>query len=181
MLTGQQIELEIKRGNISISDFDPERINPNSYNLSLDDKIYEYDIPVLDPKKDLTDHLVQVPKIEKVDGTYGYLLLPGHLYIAQTKEYTECKNFIPCISGRSSIGRLGINVHATAGFGDVGFCGNWTLEIFVIVPVFVYPGMEICQIYYHKPYHELDDAMKKYDGKYNQQQEPTASKISREF
>jgi len=53
------------------------------------------------------------------------------------------------IEGRSSVGRLGLFVHVTAGFGDVGFCGYWTLEMFAIQPVRVYPGVPICQIFYH--------------------------------
>ena len=54
------------------------------------------------------------------------------------------------IEGRSSVGRLGLFVHVTAGFGDVGFCGFWTLEMFAVQPVRVYPGVPICQIFYHE-------------------------------
>jgi dCTP deaminase len=53
------------------------------------------------------------------------------------------------IEGRSSIGRLGLFVHVTAGFGDVGFCGYWTLEMFAVQPVRIYAGVAICQIIYH--------------------------------
>ncbi|MCL4165712.1 UNVERIFIED_CONTAM: hypothetical protein GTU68_057564, partial [Idotea baltica] len=54
------------------------------------------------------------------------------------------------IEGRSSIGRLGLFVHVTAGFGDVGFAGFWTLEMFAVQPIRIYPGVEICQIFYHQ-------------------------------
>ncbi len=54
------------------------------------------------------------------------------------------------IEGRSSIGRLGLFVHVTAGFGDVGFCGFWTLEMFAVQPVRIYAGVPICQIFYHQ-------------------------------
>ena len=54
------------------------------------------------------------------------------------------------IEGRSSIGRLGLFVHVTAGFGDVGFAGYWTLEMFAVQPVKIYPGVSICQIFYHE-------------------------------
>jgi dCTP deaminase len=54
------------------------------------------------------------------------------------------------IEGRSSIGRLGLFVHVTAGFGDVGFCGFWTLEMFAVQPVKIYPGVPICQIFFHQ-------------------------------
>ncbi|NUM42822.1 MAG: dCTP deaminase, partial [Leptospiraceae bacterium] len=58
-------------------------------------------------------------------------------------------NLVPMLEGRSSIGRLGMFVHITAGFGDVGFKGYWTLEISVIHPLIVYPNVQICQIFYH--------------------------------
>ena len=107
----------------------------------------------------------------------GLVLTPGILYLARTAEYTETFNCVPCIEGRSSVGRLGIDVHATAGFGDVGFCGTWTLEISVIHPVRVYPYMEICQIVYTTISADHDN----YKGKYLGQVEPVASRIHREF
>ena len=79
----------------------------------------------------------------------GYVLQPGVLYLGQTMEYTETHKFVPMLEGRSSVGRLGIAVHSTAGFGDIGFCGYWTLEITCTEKVRIYPGVDICQIYYH--------------------------------
>lgn len=64
-------------------------------------------------------------------------------------EYTETHKFVPMLEGRSSVGRLGISIHSTAGFGDIGFCGYWTLEISCVQPVRIYSGVDICQIYYH--------------------------------
>ena len=80
----------------------------------------------------------------------GLLLKPGKLYLGRTKEHTKTNNLVPMLEGRSSIGRLGMFVHITAGFGDVGFEGFWTLEIFVVQPLRIYPNVEICQIYFHK-------------------------------
>ena len=79
----------------------------------------------------------------------GLVLETNRLYLGRTVEYTETKNLVPMLEGRSSIGRLGLFVHVTAGFGDVGFKGFWTLEIFCIQPVKIYPSVEICQVYYH--------------------------------
>ena len=79
----------------------------------------------------------------------GLILNPNRLYLGRTVEYTETKNLVPMLEGRSSIGRLGLFVHVTAGFGDVGFKGYWTLEIFCVQPVKIYPNVEICQIYFH--------------------------------
>ena len=59
------------------------------------------------------------------------------------------------LEGRSSVGRLGLFIHVTAGFGDVGFAGYWTLEMFCIHPIVIYPNVEICQIYYHTIQGEL--------------------------
>ena len=79
----------------------------------------------------------------------GLVLETNRLYLGRTVEYTETKNLVPMLEGRSSIGRLGLFVHVTAGFGDVGFKGFWTLEIFCVQPVKIYPSVEICQVYYH--------------------------------
>lgn len=169
MLTGKEIAKRIGK-DIIINSFDENRLNPNSYNLRLDDtlKVYEKDI-VLDPKKNNPYEIIKIPE-------EGLLLQPGELYIGSTMEYTESKGLIPCISGRSSIGRLGINVHATAGFGDIGFKGTWTLEIFVVRPVIIYPKMEICQIYFYEPCGDFTN----YNGKYIGQRGPTTSKLNTE-
>lgn len=79
----------------------------------------------------------------------GLVLEPNRLYLGRTVEYTRTEGFVPMLEGRSSIGRLGLVVHVTAGFGDVGFSGYWTLEMFCIKPIRIYAGVEICQIYYH--------------------------------
>jgi dCTP deaminase len=78
------------------------------------------------------------------------VLTPNQLYLGRTVERTETHNLVPMIEGRSSIGRLGLFVHVTAGFGDVGFCGYWTLEMFAVQPVKIYPGVPICQIFFHQ-------------------------------
>ena len=80
----------------------------------------------------------------------GFVLHPNQLYLGRTVERTETHNLVPMIEGRSSVGRLGLFVHVTAGFGDVGFCGYWTLEMFAVQPVRIYPGVPICQIFYHQ-------------------------------
>ena len=78
----------------------------------------------------------------------GYVLQPGVLYLGVTEEYTETHAAVPFLEGKSSTGRLGIQIHATAGKGDVGYCNTWTLEISCILPVRVYAGMPIGQLIY---------------------------------
>jgi len=77
------------------------------------------------------------------------LLETGKLYLGRTAEYTETQGLVPMLEGRSSVGRLGLFVHITAGFGDVGFKGFWTLEMFCVQPIRIYAGVQICQVFYH--------------------------------
>ena len=105
-------------------------------------------------------------------------LYPGELYLGRTVEHTETKNLIPMIEGRSSIGRLGIFVHATAGFVDVGFIGYWTLEVSCIIPVLVYPFIEIAQLFYHTIYGEYEEYS---NGKYQNNEGVQPSIIYKEL
>lgn len=141
ILSGKEIKARI--GNdIIITPFEENRINPNSYNLSLHDELVVYSDHSLDMKKDNPHHKIKIP-------AEGLVLDPNRLYLGRTVEYTETKALVPMLEGRSSVGRLGLFVHVTAGFGDVGFKGFWTLEIFCVQPIRIYAGVEICQIYYH--------------------------------
>jgi len=141
ILSGEEIRAQLGT-NIKIDPFDPERINPNSYNLTLHDELLAYNEPVLDMLRPNKTSRLVIPE-------EGFLIEPHKLYLGRTVERTETHNLVPMIEGRSSIGRLGLFVHVTAGFGDVGFVGFWTLEMFAVQPVRIYPGVEICQIFYH--------------------------------
>ena len=142
ILSGLEIARQVEMGNIGISPYDPACINPNSYNLKLHNELLVYTDDVLDMKKPLNTETLVIPK-------EGLLLSPGRLYLGRTHERTSTNAFVPMLEGRSSIGRLGLYIHVTAGFGDIGFSGYWTLEIQCIQPVKIYPFVEICQIYYH--------------------------------
>ena len=125
------------------------------------------------------DMAQDTPTYELIIPEKGLVLLPGRLYIGSTMEYTETHQHVPCIEGRSSVGRLGINVHSTAGFGDVGFQGTWTLEISVVEPVRIYPGIRCCQIYYDLVEGQI---AKKYSSdKYQGQRGPRSSAMWKEF
>ncbi|EKR35984.1 dCTP deaminase [Leptospira interrogans] len=141
ILTGKEIQKRI--GNdIVITPYSEKQLNPNSYNLRLHEELLVYTELPLDMKKPNPAEKLLIPES-------GLLLKPGILYLGRTLESTETHNLVPMLEGRSSIGRLGMLVHVTAGFGDVGFKGFWTLEISVIQPLIVYPGVEVCQIFYH--------------------------------
>lgn len=232
MLSGLEILKQIEKGNIVISDFDKSRLNPNSYNIRLGNKLKVYKKGVA-PSDELTNEIkkrmelyqqeymgilmqmqteeglteeaaeknskrvqeileireqisAQVLREYSLDPRKenetididipeeGYVLLPGTLYLGETVEYTETYGFVPNIDGRSTTGRLGIEVHRTAGFGDNGFKGKWTLEITVTHPVIVYPGMEIGQLYYETI--EGDTSIT-YNGKYQNQDGVQAAKV----
>jgi dCTP deaminase len=141
ILSGREIRAQLGK-NILIEPFDEGRLNPNSYNLTLHDELMVYEEVVLDMKKPNRISRLRI-------GPEGLVLNPSQLYLGRTVERTETHNLVPMIEGRSSIGRLGLFVHVTAGFGDVGFCGYWTLEMFAVQPVRIYAGVSICQIIYH--------------------------------
>ena len=141
VLSGHEIQRQLG-GNIIIDPFDESRLNPNSYNLTLHDELMVYEEVVLDMRKANRVRRQPIPQ-------EGIVLQPNQLCLGRTAERTETHNLVPMIEGRSSIGRLGLFVHVTAGFGDVGFCGYWTLEMFAVQPVRIYAGVPICQIFYH--------------------------------
>ncbi len=149
ILSGHQIQSRLQ-SDILIDPFDESHLNPNSYNLSLHNELMTYEEVVLDMRKANRVRRIEIPR-------EGYVLNPNKLYLGRTAERTETHNLVPMIEGRSSIARLGLFVHVTAGFGDVGFCGFWTLEMFAVQPVRIYPGIPICQIFYHEITGEISE------------------------
>jgi dCTP deaminase len=141
ILSGKEIKNRLNK-DIVIDPFNDKQVGPNSYNLRLHHELVMYDESVLDLKKEHKVKTVLIPQ-------EGLVLEPGKLYLGRTVEYTKTEKLVPMIEGRSSIGRLGLFIHITAGFGDVGFRGFWTLEIFCVQPIRIYAGVEICQIFYH--------------------------------
>ncbi|HEX3018136.1 MAG TPA: dCTP deaminase [Caproicibacter sp.] len=170
ILSGKEI-LRRLGGDIVIEPFEKSRVNPNSYNLTLHNELLVYTGDVLDMKKPNPVRKIIIPE-------NGLKLEPGRLYLGRTAEYTKTEHFVPMLEGRSSVGRLGLFIHITAGFGDVGFAGYWTLEMFCTQPVIIYPGVEICQIYYHTIEGDYD----RYDsGKYQNNEGIQPSLLYRDF
>lgn len=170
ILSGKEIERNLGK-NIKIDPFHSDRLNPNSYNLSLHNELLVYDHHILDMKKDNPAGRIKIPES-------GLELEPGILYLGRTVEYTETDGYVPMLEGRSSIGRLGLFVHVTAGFGDVGFKGYWTLEIFCVQPIIIYPWTQICQIYYHS----IEGDYERYtSGKYQANDDIQTSRLYRDF
>lgn len=170
ILSGKEIQNRLDK-DIFIDPYHKDQLNPNSYNLKLHNELLVYENHTLDMKTKNTTKSIIIPED-------GLLLEPGTLYLGRTHEYTRTENCIPMLEGRSSIGRLGLFIHITAGFGDVGFNGYWTLEIFCVQPIKIYPGVEICQIYYHT----IEGEFEKYQsGKYQNNQGIQPSLLYKDF
>jgi dCTP deaminase len=183
---------------IDIDPYDPELVGPNSIDLRIGNELLVYEAgferhqyfseeasslksnpdrnwmgslglsseSVIDMNGENETHKLALPE-------EGLTLWPGILYLASTIETIGSNSFVPIVEGRSSVGRLGIHVHVTAGFCDLGFRGTITLEIHVIHPVRIYPNKPICQAYFLRPEGEIE----LYKGRYQNQVEPTASRF----
>ncbi|MDH4068947.1 MAG: dCTP deaminase [Ignavibacteria bacterium] len=176
ILTDNKILHEMEQGSIVIRPFDRKFLGSNSYDVHLGKHLAVYRTDILDAKVANEVDYFDIPES-------GLILLPHRLYLGVTEEYTETHAHVPFLEGKSSVGRLGIDIHATAGKGDVGFCNTWTLEISVKQPVRIYPGMPIGQLIYFEisgevavPYHAKDSA------KYNTRTEkPVGSMMWKNF
>ena len=141
ILTDKRILEEMEKGTIKVVPYDRADLGSNSYDVHLGSTMALYVDEVLDAKKHNTIEYFEIPD-------EGIVLEPSKFYLGVTLEYTETHAHVPFLEGKSSTGRLGIDIHATAGKGDVGFCGNWTLEISVKQPVKIYHEMPIGQLIY---------------------------------
>lgn len=162
ILSDKKILASIENGEIVIEPFDISNLGTNSYDVHLGKHLAMYRDRVLDAKKH--------NEIEHIEiGPEGFVLQPGTLYLGVTEEYTETHNAVPFLEGKSSVGRLGIDIHATAGKGDVGFCNTWTLEISCVQPVRIYAGMPVGQLIYFAVDGDIENYYnKKKNAKYNE-------------
>lgn len=196
ILSDKQIFAARERREIVIEPWDEKSLGTNSYDVHLGDVLKTYAsvkprdevetwidergftqtaLVVLDAKREQS---VRVHKI----GPEGFVLVPGKLYLGVTQEYTETHKHVPFLDGKSSIGRLGITIHCTAGRGDVGFCNHWTMEIHVVEPVRVYAGMPIGQLIYFETGDVEVPYNKKPGAKYNERcPEPQPSQMWKNF
>ena len=197
MLTGKEIDRQIKIGNIEIDPYSESQLNPNSYNLRLDKHLKRYnpgktamfkeaDAVLFNPNKwtfrsDESSGPIYLDLHEKdetddifIDEDNGIILYPGILYLGSTIERTFTDKYVPMLNGRSSVGRKGLTIHVTAGFGDIGFNGKWTLEMTVVHPLKVYYMDEICQISF---FDTIGDTSYLYNGRYQNQEDVIESRF----
>ena len=170
ILTGKEISKQVSNNRITISPFNIENVNPNSYNVELGDYLKVYEEEVLDGKKELKTRIVHI-------GEDGVVLEPNKVYLGYTKEVIGSDYFVPTITGRSSTGRLGLFVQITADLVDIGFKGNLTFQFHAVQPLRIYKGMKLGQICFWKPKGKI----KLYNGKYQNSEGPQESRVWQDF
>lgn len=170
ILTGKEIAKQVKEGRIQIDPFHESQINPNSYDFRLGSEIKYYASKIIDPK------IKQKTITEKITKT-GYLLSPGKIYLGHTLEVMGSDYYVPIIRGRSSTARIGLFVHITADMIDIGSHNQWTLQLYAVQPLLIYPGSLIGQVTFWEVFGDIS----LYNGKYQGSMGPSESKIYKDF
>jgi dCTP deaminase len=170
ILTGSEIKRAVYDGDIIIEPFSHAQVGPNSYDFRLGNRCKTYVGEQLDCA--IENRTRAVPF-----GEQGLLLRPDKVYLFNTHEKMGSQRFVPIIRGRSSAGRLGIFINITADLIDIGSINQWTLQLHVVEPVTVYPGMLIGQVTFWVPQGEIV----LYTGKYGSLLSPVASLSHRDF
>ena len=175
ILADKKIKEEIANGNIIISPFDEKYLNPNSVDLTLNPIFRVYTSNVLDVKQD--NQSIALEMAEE-----GFVLNPGSVYLYACNEKIGIKgNLAAKVEGKSSLGRLGLFIHVTAGWIDSGFQGSLVLELVATQPIRVYPNMKICQIAFYETTEVETGYDKKEGSKYMNQEGVVASKMHKNF
>lgn len=176
ILSDTSIQQAIRHKEIEIAPYNHKQLGSNSYDLLLSENMAFYKTKVLDMKRHNPIHHFKIDPM-------GTMLEPNHLYLGSTVERTFTEKYVPIIEGKSSVARLGMQVHLTAGFGDAGFNGHWTLEIVVQQPLLIYPNVPICQVYFLPIVGEVANLYnKKKSAKYSlQESRPVESMMYKNF
>jgi len=201
ILSGPEIERQVKLGHIEVDPFEPAHINPASIDLTLGAAcavIRQRGMNDINPASiDLTlgaacavicQRGMNVFPVDVADrGTWQsdailpvagmFRLSPGLLYLMHTRERVATKRYVPVLDGKSSLARLGVKVHETAGYGDPGYDGQYTLEVSVTLPTILRVGMRVAQMRFHT----LVGEPLYYAGNYQGASGPVASRVHRQF
>lgn len=185
ILSDRTIREELAAGRITIDPFDPAMVQPSSVDVRLDRyfRVFlNHTMPVIDVKKDLEE----LTRLVDIDDDRAFILHPGEFVLGSTFERVAVPDdMVARIEGKSSLGRLGLLIHSTAGFIDAGFDGHITLELSNVanLPITLYPGMKIGQISFLRMTTAADvpygsgDLKSKYQG----QRGPTPSRYWENF
>lgn len=183
ILTGSEIQIQClentRHGDdygLLINPFEPEQLNPNSYDVRLSHAI-KVAVPASDSARNDHPAWQRPARFDGENPTFvwkhtplPYILRPGEFALGSTIEKVGSRKFVTCLAGKSSIGRRGLAVHQTACFGDLGFMRQWTLELWTQLPFELLPGMRIAQAYFLTPQGSIE---MQYQGKYVNQEGPT--------
>ena len=185
LLSDRDIKAEIESGRVKLDPYDAELIQPSSIDVRLDRyfRVFEnHRYPHIDPAVEQPD----LTRLVETDGEEPFVLHPGEFVLASTYEVVSLPDDIAGrLEGKSSLGRLGLLIHSTAGYVDPGWKGNLTLELSNVanLPIALYYGMRIGQISFFR----MSSAVERPYGspelgsKYQGQSEPTASAFHRDF
>ena len=185
LLSDRDIRAEIDNGRVVLDPWDPAMIQPSSVDVRLDKYFRLFDnhkYPVIDPSQDQPD----LTRLVEVDPSDGFVLHPGEFVLGSTLEAVTLPDGLAArVEGKSSLGRLGLLPHATAGFVDPGFTGHVTLELSNVatLPIMLWPGMKIGQLAFFRlsspAEHPYGSAT--YGSHYQGQRGPTASRSFASF
>jgi len=170
ILTGREIVRRVETEEIVISPFNPDHVNPNSYNFTLAEELRVYKPGEIDVRRQKPTKTIRIPP-------EGLVLKPRQLYLASTVERIGSTRFVPTYAARSSVARLGMFINLSAPLGDIGFIGRWTLQLLAMNPIRVYAGMPIGQMMFWK----VKGQIELYDGKYQGAEGALASRIHQDF
>ncbi len=185
LLSDKDIRAEIDKGRVSIDPFEPAMVQPSSIDVRLDRffRVFEnHRYPHIDPSEEQPD----LTRLVEPEGDEAFILHPGEFVLASTYEVISLPDDVASrLEGKSSLGRLGLLTHSTAGFIDPGFSGHVTLELSNVatLPIKLYPGMKIGQLCLFRlsspsehPY-----GSERYGSRYQGQRGPTASRSHLNF
>jgi dCTP deaminase len=185
VLSDRSIRAEIEAGRVVIDPYDPGLVQPSSIDVRVDRRFRVFQnsrYPYIDVRQAMED----LTELVEVEGEEPFILHPGEFVLGQTLERVTLPNdLVARLEGKSSLGRLGLLIHSTAGFVDSGFSGNLTLELSNVanLPITIYHGMPIGQISFMRmdqpvehPYGSGENA-----SKYQGQDEPTPSRFYLNF
>ena len=185
LLSDRDIKAELDTERVRIDPYDPGMIQPSSIDVRLDKFFRLFDnhkYPVIDPAKDQPE----LTRLVEVDPEDGFVLHPGEFVLGSTLETVSLPDDLAArVEGKSSLGRLGLLTHATAGFVDPGFSGHVTLELSNVatLPIILWPGMKIGQLCFFRLSSPAENpyGSAKYGSHYQGQRGPTASRSFANF
>lgn len=185
VLSDGTIRAEIAAGRIVVNPIDGDDIQPASIDLHLDDRFLVF-ANTRQPYIDVREPLDELTEAVQIDGEQPFMLHPGEFALGSTREHIELPDdLVARLEGKSSLGRLGLLIHSTAGFVDPGWRGRLTLELSNVarLPIALYAGMKIGQISFLRlstPAERLYGSPE-LGSKYQGQSGPTASRFHRDF